>query len=100
MSCNGTGTRAMRSRLAVVGASLVSMLLAACQSTASAPAGYAPAGPSLPPEVERLLPADASPSDVVVRDGCYYLLVEGEAWPIPADGSSPSGPGGQPLCLG
>ena len=76
------------------------LLLSACQSIGGPPPGFVPANAPLPPEVERALPADAGISDVVVRDGCYYLLVDGAAWPIPPDGSAPTGPGGQPLCVG
>ena len=49
----------------------------------------------MPPEVEDNLPADIPARDVLVQDGCFFYLYEGEVFPV----THPEAPN-QPICAG
>ncbi|MGB7317022.1 MAG: hypothetical protein WBC85_03560 [Planktotalea sp.] len=36
----------------------------------------------MPPEVEQNLPADVPAKDVLVQDGCFFYLYEGNVYPV------------------
>ncbi|MGH1577783.1 hypothetical protein [Planktotalea sp.] len=51
----------------------------------------------LPALVEQNLPADIPASDVLVKDGCFFYLYEGQVFQL-LNGNS--GAAGLPICIG
>ena len=76
----------------------VLVLTAVCFALAtsvSANNKYFRANAPLPSEVEQNLPADIPARDVLVQDGCFFYLFEGEVFPV----AQPETPN-QPICAG